>query len=131
MPKERKKVRGQRTFLHSVFSRSSLCAMGGKALAAVDRAVASGLEGNLSGLSAGSADDIKHFPRTVGTAGLPGLTAGFAAGGLILEAFFRVEFLLSCGENEFRSAVFAHQCFVFVHVPGTPNILVKYGDSFG
>jgi len=90
-------------------------AASGEAFTAVHGAVSSGLEGNLSGLAAGGADHVKHFPGSIGTVGLAGLTAGFAAGGLVLEALFRVEFLFTGGEDEFRAAVLAHQRLVFVH----------------
>ena len=50
-----------------------------------------------------------------GTAGLAGLTARLAAGGLVLESLFGVEFLLTSGENELSTTIFANQRLVFVH----------------
>lgn len=46
---------------------------------------------------------------------LASLSAGLAALGLIHKAFFSVEFLLSCGKNEFFAAILANECLVFVH----------------
>ena len=92
-------------------------AAGCKAFAAVHRTIFLRLEGNLRGLSALSADRIVHHTRRAGSwaIGLTGLTAGLAAGGLVLEALFGVEFLLTGGKHEFLATVFAYQRFVFVH----------------
>ncbi len=107
-----------------------LSAAGGVALAAVNGAVFPRLEGNLGGLPAFGADGIKHLTRTAGSAaGFPGLTAGLAAGGLVLESLFGVEFLFTGGENELSTAVLAYQRFVFVHDQATPKMLI--GDSPG
>ena len=93
-----------------------LSAAGGKALAAVDGAVFLRLEGNLGGLSAFSANSVEHLTRSAGsTAGLTRLTAGLAAGGLVLESLFGIEFLFTGSENELSATVFAYQRFVFVH----------------
>ena len=54
------------------------------------------------------------------TAGLTRLTAGLAAGGLVLESLFGIEFLFTSSENELSATVFAHQRFVFVHGLVTP-----------
>lgn len=85
-----------------------------KALAAVYRTVIPGLERNLAGFSAGSADSVEHFTR--GSASIfAGVAAGLAALGLIGEAFFFKEILLTCRENKFLATVFAYQCFVLMH----------------
>ena len=98
------------------FALRILSAAGGEALAAVYGTILSRLEGNLSGLSAFGADGIVHLARTAGsTAGFTGLTASLAAGGLILESFFGIEFLFTGSENELSATVFAYQRFVFVH----------------
>jgi hypothetical protein len=87
-----------------------------KAFAAVYGTVLSGLEGNLSGLSAFCANRIMHFTRSAGSAaGLASLAAGLAAGGLVLESLFGIEFLFTGSENELSATVFAYQRFVFVH----------------
>jgi hypothetical protein len=113
-----------------LFAAYRLSAAGGKALAAVYGTILSRLEGNLSGLSAFGADGIMHLARTAGSAaGLPGLTAGLAAGGLVLESLFGVEFLFTGGENELSTTVLAYQRFVFVHDQATPKMLI--GDSPG
>ena len=98
-----------------------LSAAGGKALAAVYGTVLFGLEGNLSGLSAFCANSVVHLTRSAGsTACLTGLTAGLAAGGLVLESLFGIEFLFTGSENELSATVFAYQRFVFVHDLVTP-----------
>ena len=68
-----------------------------------------------SGLAAGGSDGGSVEPE--GSAGgvLASVTAGLAALGLILEALFRIEFLLTGGENELCAALFALQRFVFEH----------------
>ena len=72
-----------------------------------------------------------HFARSAGsTIGFAGLTAGLAAGGLVLESLFGIEFLFTSGENELSATVFAYQRFVFVHDQVTP-IKMMIGDSSG
>ena len=86
----------------------------GETIAAVDRTVFAGLEGNLGFLAAGSADGGEHF--TLGLGGvLAGVTASFASLGLVLETLFSIEFLLTGGEHKFLAAFFAHESLVFVH----------------
>ena len=79
----------------------------GEALAAIDRTVGLGLEGNL-GLAAASCADCGEV--LTGTTGgvLASVAAGLAALGLILEASLRVELLLTGGEHEFLATLFAH-----------------------
>ena len=98
-------------------------APGSKAFAAVHRAIFLRLEGNLSGLSALGTDRIVHHARSAGSGaiGLAGLTAGLAAGGLVLKALFGIEFLFTGGEHELLTTVFAYQRLVFVHGQVTPN----------
>jgi len=94
-----------------------LSAASGKALAAVYGTILSGFEGNLSGLSALGTDRVVHHARSAGSGaiGLAGLTAGLAAGGLVLESFLGIEFLFTGSENELSATVLAYQRFVFVH----------------
>ena len=109
----------------------SLSATGGEALAAVYGTVFLRLERNLSRLSAFRANSVIHLTRSAGsTAGLTRLTAGLAAGGLVLESLFGIEFLFTGSENELSATVFAYQRFVFVHDQVTP-IKIKIGDSSG
>ena len=86
----------------------------GEALAAVNRTVLSGLEGNLSFGSAGSAGSGEHFLLRSGFV-FTGIAALFASLGLVYEASFSVEFLLAGCENKFGSAFLANQGFVCVH----------------
>ena len=82
-----------------------------KTIAAVDGAVTAGLKGNLAGLAALGANSVKHLTAVAAAASgaaLAGITARFAALGLIGEAFLGVELLLAGGENEFLAAIFAY-----------------------
>ena len=83
-------------------------------IAAVDGAIVFGLERNLGFLAAFRADDGKHL------AGLSAVAIAFAfvaavsaTYGLILEAALLIKFLFARAEDEFFSAVLAHECFVF------------------
>ena len=81
----------------------------GEALAAVNRAIFTGSEGNAGFLAAGSADSGEHLSLGLGSAAvLAGVTAVSASLGLVLKASFSVELLLTGGENEFLAAVFAY-----------------------
>jgi len=93
-----------------------------EALAAIDGTVVLGSKGNLGCCATVGAYRLVHFTRGPGsgTAGLALLTASFATGGLVLETFFGVEFLLACGKHELSTTVFANQRFVFVHDLVTP-----------
>ena len=86
-------------------------------IAAIDRAVVAGLEGDFAGLAAFGTDGVIHLTLAAATAGvlLAGVTAGLAALGLILEPTLSVEFLFAGGENEFLTAVFADESFVLIH----------------
>lgn len=107
VPSKRKSARGL----------STLC----KAIAAIDGAVILGNEGNAGWGATFCAHSVMHFAwfAVVGSA-FACIAAGLAACGLILETFFRVEFLLARCEHELRSAILADQCLVLVHGRITP-----------
>lgn len=88
-----------------------------EAVAAVNGAVGSGLEGNLASLSARRADSVEHRTCRARRAGLAffGVTAVFAALRFVGESFFGVKFLLAGSEGEIVTAIAANQSFVFVH----------------
>ena len=77
-----------------------------KALAAVNGTVGLGLERNTSFAAAGSAGGSEELSGSAGRV-LAGVTAGFAALGLILEASLSVELLLAGGEHELVAAFLA------------------------
>ncbi len=72
-----------------------------------------GLEGNLAGFPTGSANGVEHFARGAAIV-LTRRTARFAPLGLVRKAFFLVEILFACGENEFLTAFLTYQRFVLV-----------------
>ena len=78
-----------------------------EALAAVHRTVGLRLEGNLCLTAATGTGSSKELAGATGAV-LAGITAGFAALGLVLEAALCVELLLTGGENEFLTALFAN-----------------------
>ena len=85
-----------------------------KTVAAINRSVVNGLERKLCFFSAVCTGCGVHF--SLRFACIPScITASFASLRLVLEAFFRIEFLLARGEYEFVAAVFANQCFVLIH----------------
>jgi hypothetical protein len=86
---------------------SLLIAHLGKALAAVDRTVGLGLEGNASLAAAGSAHSGEILAGAAGGV-LASITAGLAALGLVLEAALCIELLLTGGEHELLAALLAH-----------------------
>lgn len=88
---------------------------GGVALAAIDGTVVLGKEGNLRVRTAVGTNGFVHFARASVAVGFVRLAALPAAGRLVLEASFRVEFLFACGERELLPAVTAYQSFVLVH----------------
>ena len=89
---------------------------GGVALAAIDRTIFSGLEGNLGRLAAVCAHSIVHHARCPAVPlGLVGGAAFTAASRFILKSFFRIEFLLANGEHKFLAAVTADQRLVLIH----------------
>ncbi len=87
-----------------------------EAVAAVDRLVAAGLEGNLARSAAVAAGGIIHLPDVSAVLlHLACLTALGAPCGLVLKAALCEEFLLSCRENEILAAISAIQYPVFVN----------------
>ena len=93
-----------------------------EAFAAIHGTIVTRLERNLCGLSAFCANRIKHFALST-TLGFAGCTAGFATYGLILEAFFCIEFLLAGCEYEFFTAILANQSLVFEHCLSFPFLV--------
>ena len=89
----------------------------GEAFAAIDGAIFPRLEGHLRLGAAIGAYGVVHFPRAVVVVprSLVSLTAFTAAGGLILEALFGVEFLFTGSEYEFIATVTAYQRLVLIH----------------
>lgn len=79
----------------------------GKAIAAINGTIAGGLEGNLCFLTAVCASGGEIFLR-LSCGVLSCVAASFASLGLVLETFLSVEFLFTCGENEFLATVFAY-----------------------
>ncbi len=86
-----------------------------EASTAVYRSVSAGLERNFSFLAALSASGGEHLSCCFACI-LSCCTAFLASLGFVLESLLCVEFLFSCGENEFFTAIFANQGLVFVHV---------------
>ena len=78
-----------------------------KAIAAVNRAIISGLERHTGLAAAGSAGGGEKLAGTAGGV-LARVTAGLAALGLILETLLSVELLLTGGEYELVAALFAN-----------------------
>ena len=85
-------------------SAASVC----KALAAVDRTVTAGLEGNLALCTALGANGIIHDALGTGRHSLAGSTTGSAALGLVLKSALCIEFLLAGREHEFLATIFAN-----------------------
>ena len=97
---------------------SEITCLFSKAVAAINRAVVAGLEGNLAGLTAFCAYCIKHLTSAAVAARAVALTsvpAGLAALRLIGEALFCKKLLLAGGESEFLSAILADDGFVLEH----------------
>lgn len=88
----------------------SLC----KAFSAVVILALDGCEGNRILFAAICTDDSRTLSLRSACV-FTSLSASLATLGLIYKAFFCVEFLLSCGKNEFFAAIFANECLVFVH----------------
>ena len=85
-----------------------------EAFAAINGAFVSWLERYFSFLAAFRAGDLEHLARFAAFAGaFTFVTTIAAARRLILEAFFGIKFLFARAEDEFFSAVLAHECFVF------------------
>ena len=97
----------------------------GEALAAQNRSVVAGLERNSGNAAALRAGRLEHL-----SAGALAISSAFLASGrLVLEPSLRVKLLLTGGEHEFGSAIFAYQGLVFVHVfpPKNKWFLLKIG----
>ena len=97
-----------------------LAAAGCEALAAVDRTIILGNEGNAGGLAALCANGFEHLTGVagiggVGTGSLASITAALAANGLVLETLLSIESLLTGGESKLLATVLAYQRLVFVH----------------
>lgn len=86
-----------------------------KAIAAINRSVACGLERNLCFATAVSASCCKVFSLRSGCV-LSCITARLASLGFVLESFRSIKFLLFSCENKLVFAIFTNQCFVFVHL---------------
>ena len=112
----------------------------GIAFAAVYRSVVRGLEGNLCFLATLCTSGCKELSGSLACV-LSCVTAGFASLGLVLEAAFCIEFLFTCGENEFCAAILTNQSLVFVHADFTsleinifplfPRFLLNYAFELG
>lgn len=87
-----------------------------EAVAAVDGPVVARHERDLRGRAAIGTDGVIHFALATRTLRLAVGTAGFAADRLVLEPFFRIEFLLARGERELRTTVLANQNLVLEHL---------------
>ena len=88
-----------------------------EAFRAVYRSVVAGLEGNLSFLTALSANRGKHVSFLTFAGRVLSLVAACLASlGFGLEALFCVEFLFACGEYEFVASILAYQCLVLIHL---------------
>jgi hypothetical protein len=88
-----------------------------EALAAVYRAILTGLERNLARISAACANCIIHLTLglTLASLCLTLVAASFATKGLVLKTLLGIKFLLSGSKSEFLSTIFADQCFVVIH----------------
>ncbi len=85
-----------------------------KAFSAIVVFALHGSKGNRILFAAIGADDSGSLSlRSAGV--LACLSASLATLRLIYKAFLSVEFLLSCGKNEFFAAILANECLVFVH----------------
>ena len=115
---EDRPVRGEK---NAPLAKGALCASDqllAEAIAAVNRTIRAGLEGDFAGFAAACAGCVIHLTvaaATTGRALFAGRTAILAALGLIGETLFRVEFLLAGGEGEAGSAIFADDGFVAEH----------------
>jgi len=100
-----------------------------EALAAIDGTVTLGDEGDGGGFATLGADGLVLLTGGGGTGGLASVAALLAAGGLVLEAFFSVEFLLASGEHELGATVAARERFVLIH--GLDFLRFRMSDRCG
>ena len=84
-----------------------------EALAAVNRTVLTGLEGDSGFLAAGGAGSGEHLTVRSGCV-LAGIAARLASLGFIDEAALRIELLLTGGEHKLGATFFAVEGFVSV-----------------
>ena len=87
-------------------------------IAAVDGAVAGGLERHTAGLATLGAHGVKHFAGAAAITGaaLLGVAAGLAALGLIGKALLGEKLLLAGSEGELVPAILADDGLVLKHV---------------
>ena len=85
----------------------ALCAHLSEALAAIHGTVGLGLKRNLCLAAATGTDSSEELTGTTSSV-LACIAACFAALGLILEAALCIKFLLTSGENELITALFAY-----------------------
>jgi len=116
LKKEAAALLQQPLFLITILRRYSVAlAHPGEAVAAIDRTIGLGLEGDLRLAAAGSAGSREVLPGAAGRV-LASVAAFLASLRLVLEAFFSIEFLLAGRENEFIAAFLARKSLVSVHV---------------
>lgn len=112
---EKKRKRADKCCSFSNLDGISVASSCGVALAAVYRLPVSGIERNLAGFSALSADSVEHFSTALSRV-LLRITARLASLGLVLKALLCIEFLLTGCEHELIPAILASQSLVLVHV---------------
>ena len=112
--KRKQEKRGCFSASSFIFGKLAFVAHLSEALAAENRTIGLGLEGNLSLATATSAGSSEELTGTTGSI-LASVTAALAALGLVLEATLSVESLLTSGEHELIAALFANQILIFVH----------------
>ena len=100
-----------------------------EALAAIDGTVTLGNKRNGGGFAALGADGLVLLAGGGSAGGLAGVTALLAAGGLVLETFFSVEFLFTGGEHKFSATVAARERFVLIH--GLDFLRFRMSDRCG
>lgn len=88
-----------------------------KTFAAVNGSIVGGLEGNFCFFATVCTCSCEEFFRFFSRFAcvLSDLTASFTSLGLVLEAFFCIEFLFACCKYKLLSAILANQFLVFVH----------------
>ena len=83
-------------------------------IAAINRAIVFGLERNFCFLAALRADNFEHLALLAAVARTFALVATVTATHrLVFKAAFMIKFLFARAEDEFFSAVLAHEGFVF------------------
>jgi len=87
----------------------------GKTIAAVNRAVVSGLEWDPAVLAARGANSVKEFTLTSAASAFAHIAAGLAPLRLICETSFLEKILFTCRENKFLPAILTNNCFVLMN----------------